>query len=153
MTAGDADARIGNLPLPGFAAQLRDGFRDMGQFAEVITGEQAAARVDRHASAGADAAIRRQCRAFAFLAPAIVLDLKKYFGGEAVVEAGEIDIVDRNVRLTKGDFLGGIDGELGIIRLVPPKLCHCLARSGAQHHDRRLWRSRARARPSSAQRP
>src|SRR5262249_13138520 len=101
MSRGQDDVAVVDLTLPCLPAQLSDRFRHAGEIAEVIAGEQAAAGVDRGAAARTYCARLDKRTALAFLAEAVVLELKQHLGGEAVVELATIDIVERERGLAK----------------------------------------------------
>src|SRR5712675_2390399 len=92
MPGGHYDVAILDLPRAGLASELADRFRHAGEIAQMIAGEQTAAGIHRDTAAGSDGARFHKRAAFAFLAEAVILELKQHLGGEAVVELHAIDV-------------------------------------------------------------
>src|SRR5262245_18044162 len=121
MSRGQDDVAVLDLTLPCLPAQLSDRFCHAGEIAEVIAGEKAAAGVDRDAAAGANGARLDKRTALAFLAEAVVLELKQHLGAEAVVELATVDIIVRERGLAKGLVPRARHCHVGKILLLPPQ--------------------------------
>src|SRR6516162_538277 len=127
-----------DLSFARLAAQLTNRFGHAGQVAEVVTGEQAAAGIDRYAAARPDRAARDKRAAFALFAPAVVFELEQNLAGKTVVELRAIDFVEPEPCLPERLFLSAPNRHVGEIFLLPPQLGGDLVESLAEDVDRRL---------------
>src|SRR5262249_1683479 len=138
MSRRQYDVAVLDLSLARLPAQLTNRFSHAGQVAEVVTGEQAAAGIDRDAAAGPDRAALDKRAALALFAPAVVFELEQNLAGKAVIKLRAIDVVEFEPSLPERLFLGAQDRHVGEILLLPPQLGGDLVESLAENVDRRL---------------
>src|SRR5262245_8578633 len=121
MAGGERDARIRDLPLPRLPAQLENRLRDAGQVRHVVGRKQSATGVDWRITARSDMTFLDIFSTLAFGAPTIVFELKYQLCGKTIIELGDIDVLDRNSRLSKRRFFCLCHRELRVVlRAFPP---------------------------------
>src|SRR5215203_1789912 len=101
-----ADAGIGDLTRTALAAELADDLDGVHarRITRVAVGEQTAVGVHRHLAAEAHMAFLDVVGALAELAEAHLLEVADRGDAEAVVDAGDVDVVARHSRQLEGAF-------------------------------------------------